>query len=1287
MVLLHLSNASQCQISTVNVSLIIAKTSILILELQSKRSILREPWQHLSLEETESVFSQSFYWWVNPLLRKGYSELLTLDTIPSIPTGISSDVLRERMKTCWEGRSKPEKRYSLAWSLMQCTIWDNLRVIPYMISAIALRYAQPVLISQLIRFVTNPPADDHRQIQALKLVLAVVTVYFGLAILNGRRDSAKRRVVVAAKGSLISIIHEKALRSKNDDHSAITLMGNDAEDVPMAMGWLHTLWSSILAFALGLYLLTSKLGWCGKYVSKNFVGTQRTWSDATQTRIGLIKTILENIKSIKMMGFIREMEAKAEEARDNELSAGLATYWLDVLLAGCASFLNVVGPAITLGIYTISAKWTGGAPLDTDRVFTSFALIQMVTLPANSILFGLPDFIAAIAGLDRIQKYLLEPEHEDKRLSSYVENQDILPSPSSSVQKDSQNISVRSVGSNDDHAIVLESATLRYHDEGRSVLNQIDLKIETGSLVAVVGVVGSGKTTLARAILGELPLNSGSVSTSSRNIAFCAQTPWLRNGTVRDIIAGPPGSTVTDEDWYRRVLYACDLEYDLAKLPNGDKTLVGNGGSSISGGQKQRVALARAIYSRLDVLILDDVLSALDSRTTERIIQRLFGPIGLLRQRNKTVILITHQTQFLKLFDRIITLGVDGSISEQYQFSTEQYEFSTRALMSAQTPEDICIIDEQFETSRNAEGAAPVSGTSSPQRSMDEVRKVGDSAVYQHYAQAIGKFRLMVVFFIMISSATFAMIIQNWLRWWTADENAAQRTWFYLSLYLVFAIGHWLSLTGISTVSLLIVPTSGRSLHSQLLKTVMGAPLSFITTTDIGTTLSRFSQDMKQIDRRLPSQVAALGSQAFKLLAQIILLYMAQTFMLLTLPVLLLSVYVIQKIYLYTSRQLQWLAMGANSLPSNNFLETVHGITTIRAFGWSEAYALDNMNALDTAQKPSYTLLAVEQWLTLVLDLIVATMALINAVLIVIRTDVTPGEVGIIMNVLLAVNGVLLITVKSWANFDASLGVVSRIQSFTASVIPESEPTSTEEHLLPASWPSEGVVHMKNIVARYDTQEDPSTMTNALDHVSLDIMPGRTIRICGRTGSGKSSLLLSILRLLDLSEGSITIDNIDTTRISREILRSRLITIPQDPFILPNDSIRDNLDPLGIASSDEICTALEKVHLRFELDSKASNIGLTPSLCLDVSMKEWPLSHGQLQLLSLARALLLRSSRGKVVLLDEATSNVDTKTHLLIQEVIRQEFQGYTVIMIVHRQEGVPDTDTVVMMDQGHIVD
>ncbi|KAJ5170105.1 ABC transporter transmembrane domain type 1 [Penicillium coprophilum] len=950
-------------------------------------------------------------------------------------------------------------------------------------------------------------------------------------------------------------------------------------------------------------------------------------------------------------------------------------------MAASGSFPNVVSPAISLALYTGLARMTGEVTLDADLVFTSFALIQMVTLPANSIMFILPEFISAVIGFDRIQRFLLQSDHQDSRKipEGQVEHFLAYIYPDQHQHRD---IIVGPLYPEDGYAIVVNFATVRYNTDDQPVLRNINLKIQTGWLVLVAGLTGSGKTTLAKTILGDVKLQSGSVSTSADNVAFCAQSPWLRDGTIRDIIAGPPGSRVTDEDWYRRVLYACDVDFDLLQLPNKDETLVGGEGNFLSGAQMQQLALARAVYSRLDILILDDVFRSLDTETSSRVMQRLFGPAGLLRELNKTVFLITDSRNLLQHSDLIVILGPNGSICAQGNWNEPEVQACYNNL---NLQRQMGLLDEHSKDPPQMN--IPRRDWATPGQSFDVLQNPTGNTAHTEYVSAIGRWRSLVTIVIFLSSAAFAMLVQNWLWLWTDDEEPDKRATFYIGVYFALGIGHWASLTGIGTVEFLVVPTSSRALHDQLLSTVIKAPLSLIDSITIETLLSRFSHDMRQLDRKLPREITALGGQTFKLLGQIMLLCMAHTYNLIALPVLLMFLYIIQRIYLTASRQNRRLCMEVSSLPKDSFVETARGISTIRAFGWEDAYALHNSTDLDAAQLPSYTLHALDHWLGLVIDLIVAGLALVNVAIIVTFTgSITVGDVGISMNVILVLNMVLMITVQSWTNFSTSLGVISRIRHLEMTVAPESQPT--QEHAIPRSWPSCGEITLNNVVSdSHSAGEGTSASDHALTGITFNVSPGHKIAVCGPTGSGKSSLLLAILRMIDLSEGTILIDGLDLSSISRDLIRSRIITIPQESFIIPGDSIRRNLDVEGIATDKKIAATLKTVHLWSSLEFSARDAGLLPTFYLDLPMKALTLSQDQLQLFLLARALLLRSSRGKVVLFEESTTSVDKETGGIFQQVIHEEFRGYTIIVVAHQMKSIVDSDYIIVMDKGRIVE
>jgi ATP-binding cassette, subfamily C (CFTR/MRP), member 1 len=576
----------------------------------------------------------------------------------------------------------------------------------------------------------------------------------------------------------------------------------------------------------------------------------------------------------------------------------------------------------------------------------------------------------------------------------------------------------------------------------------------------------------------------------------------------------------------------------------------------------------------------------------------------------------------------------------------------------------------------------------------------------------------------MTSYACFLGLSPYWLRWWA--ESGGQDMWYYSGIYFLLSFCAFASIMAtIANVFLVIAPQSGNELHARLLKTVINAPQSYFATTDTGTTLNRFSADTLMIDRRLPVALLQVGQCFFRLLSQCLLLCVVQPFMAATLPFTFLTVYVIQKFYLATSRQLRFLDLETRALVNASFLETLEGVATIRAFGWQRPFINDNVKKLDLSLRPMYMMSCIQRWLSVVLDLTVLGLAMLVVSLAVgFKGTTTGGQIGIALNVVLQANMYLLRLVEAWTSMETSLGAISRLRAFEKDVQPESKPG--EDRQPPHVWPARGAIQFDHMSAAYN----PATL--ALKDVSVSIEPGKKVGVCGRTGSGKSSLMLSLLRLIEVESGTIRIDDLDLQTLPRNAIRSRLITVPQDPMLVMTDTIRQNLDiAASAASDDDIIRALERVKLWPVLQARAtgaetadrqareldiamgardngaasgsgtatpspqtdeSGAKTTPldapaSASLDATMKSLPLSQGQQQLFSLARAILMRSTRGKVVLLDEATSNVDGETDKLMQRLVREEFNEHTIITIAHRLDTIMDSDIVIVLDAGRLVE
>lgn len=369
--------------------------------------------------------------------------------------------------------------------------------------------------------------------------------------------------------------------------------------------------------------------------------------------------------------------------------------------------------------------------------------------------------------------------------------------------------------------------------------------------------------------------------------------------------------------------------------------------------------------------------------------------------------------------------------------------------------------------------------------------------------------------------------------------------------------------------------------------------------------------------------------------------------MAITVPVLLLVVYFIQDIYLKTSRQLRFMDLEAKSPVYSHFLETLDGLPIIRAFGWQESAIKAHLVRLDASQRPYYLLFCIQRWLSLVMDLLVAGMAVtVVALAVELRSSTTAGLLGVALNNVLTFNSTLSNLITEWTSLETSLGAISRVRSFESTTISEQLPEECQTP--PDDWPTRGAIQFQDLSATYGDE------ALVLNNINMDIAPGQRVGICGRTGSGKSSLLLTLLRLLDMHSGTITIDGLDLRTIPRSDIRSRLIAIPQDPFMLLG-SVRLNADPSGAVSDEIITGALIKIGLWSLLESRGG---------LDANMQEQPLSHGQQQLFCLARAML---RKGRVLILDEATSNVDSETDKSMQRIIREEFGNHTIITVAHR--------------------
>ncbi|KAK0641279.1 ABC transporter type 1, transmembrane domain-containing protein [Cercophora newfieldiana] len=1236
----------------------------------------------LSAEEQSTIVSRAFFGWVNPILAKGYKNILIHEDLPPLSRGMSPEAAREAMIQAWSQRAKPETKYSLPFALFKCLKQPFLGAIVPRLFVTLFRYSQPVLIKRSIRHVTAATARDNNNNNdnaAYWLVLSGIVVYAGLAISTGIYQHRLNRLTLLTRSALTGLIHHTTLDAPSSpsqgtetEAEAITLMSTDTPTLGSLPETLHETWAESLGVAIGTAQLAREIGpvfalplflillssRASAYVASHLHPRTKAWNAATQRRLAAVTSLLSSVKLVRVLGVQKFLVGRVGELRAEEISCAEGVRWVQVGYNASANALGLFAPGCTLVVFVLVATYAGGrgGGLDAERAFTVMAVLGVLTHPANMVLTYVPRAVAAMAGLERVQGFLMRGGggRGDKR----------------GVVGDGGSVKLRGV-------------TLGARDP--PLLKGVDVDIGRGKVVVVSGPVGAGKSTLLKAVLGEVAPVRGEIAVAEKRIGYCAQRVWLPGGSVRSVVCGGEMKK-EEEEWYREVIEACCLGSEAEGW--GEEDLAGGG--RLSGGQRQRVALARAVFARCRIVLLDDVFSALDGETERRVFENLLGKEGLLRQLKTTVVLVSNSTQFFAAADYIIVLG-DGGIKEQGTW--DEIREKTAAIAK--------FIPSSSGQREN--GVAQNSKLTGQLRARDEAevdlaRKTGDMALYGYYFRCVGYLNLAILTCFVVPHTFFVTIPQYWLELWT--DSSGQDTAFYVCGILLLAFLSWTTTNGIMWSTLiLLAPQSGLRLHQRLLDVVSGASLSFFAENDTGSILNRFSQDMQLIDNRLPMALHGVEVQLSKLFFQVCLLLVTQKFLGLLLPICALAVYLVQKVYLRTSRQLRFLELESRAAVFSSFLESTEGIETIRAFGWRPLAVRTNISRLANSQVPEFLLMALQRWLNIVLDLMAAGVSVGVIVLAAwLRDRVSGGQVGVALNIMLVVNSTLLKLVQTWTVLEVSLGAVARMRTLERTTEQEEE---EEGEIVPGfeggqGWLGEGRVSFKGVEVIY------SGGTAALQDFTLDVEPGQRVVLCGRTGSGKSSVLLTLLRLTPLTSGTIELDGVDILTLPRNLLRERcFVAVPQDTLLLPRETLRFNLDPDHCAPDDVLIHTLQTANLWHHFHSSASNDASgnyhdNPTLDAPISTFP-PFSAGQLQLFSLCRAVvkaeILRGGGSlPIVLLDEVTSALDAAAEDTVHRIIDEEFsgRGHTVIMVSHRIGGLfrgsrPERDVVVWMEDGRV--
>ncbi|KAK7284166.1 hypothetical protein RJT34_18907 [Clitoria ternatea] len=1240
--------------------------------------------------------------WLNPLLSIGAKRPLELKDIPLVAPKDRAKANFKVLNSNWE-RLKAENpigQPSLAWALLK-SFWKEaaLNAIFAGVSTLV-SYVGPFMISYFVDYLVGKEVFRHEGyilagiFFVAKLVETFTTRqwYLGVDILG-----------MHVRSALTAMVYRKGLRLSSlakQSHTSgeiVNYMAVDVQRVGDYSWYLHDMWMLPLQIVLALAILYKNVGIASIatliatiisiVVTVPVARIQEDYQDklmaAKDERMRTTSECLRNMRILKLQAWEDRYRLRLEEMR------GVEFKWLRKALYSQAfiTFIFWSSP-IFVSAVTFATSILLGGQLTAGGVLSALATFRILQEPLRNF----PDLVSTMAqtkvSLDRLSCFLLEEElQEDATI--------VLP----------QGISNAAIEIKDGMFCWDPSSS------SRPTLSGIRMKVERGMRVAVCGMVGSGKSSFLSCILGEIPKLSGEVRVCG-SAAYVSQSAWIQSGNIEEnILFGSP----MDKAKYKNVLHACSLKKDLELFSHGDQTIIGDRGINLSGGQKQRVQLARALYQDADIYLLDDPFSAVDAHTGSE----LFREYILTALAGKTVIYVTHQVEFLPAADLILVLK-EGCIIQAGKYDDLlQAGTDFKALVSAHheaieamdipthssedSDENLSLEASVMSSKKSICSANDIDNlakevqegsSTSDQKAIKEKKKSKRSRkkqlvqeeervrgrvsmkVYLSYMAAAYKGLLIPLIIIAQTLFQFLQIASNWWMAWANPQTEGDRPKVTPSVLLLVYMALAFGSSCFIFVRAVLVATFGlaaaQKLFLKMLRSVFHAPMSFFDSTPAGRILNRVSIDQSVVDLDIPFRLGGFASTTIQLIGIVgVMSEVTWQVLLLVVPMGVACLWM-QKYYMASSRELVRIVSIQKSPIIHLFGESIAGASTIRGFGQEKRFMKRNLYLLDCFARPFFCSLAAIEWLCLRMELLSTFVFAFCMVLVVSfpRGSIDPSMAGLAVTYGLNLNARLSRWILSFCKLENKIISIERIYQY--SQIPSEAPTVIEDSRPPSSWPENGTIEVIDLKVRYK-----ESLPLVLRGVSCTFPGGKKIGIVGRTGSGKSTLIQALFRLIEPSSGRILIDSINISEIGLHDLRSHLSIIPQDPTLFEG-TIRGNLDPLEEHSDKEIWEALDKSQLGDIIREKGQKLD-TPVL---ENGDNW--SVGQRQLVSLGRALLKQS---KILVLDEATASVDTATDNLIQKIIRNEFKDCTVCTIAHRIPTVIDSDQVLVLSDGRVAE
>ncbi|KAI9171700.1 ATP-dependent bile acid permease [Paramyrothecium foliicola] len=1317
---------------------------------------------------TYSVLSRYTWTWGWSLLdtatKKGD---LTGDDIPEPDHTVRSDYLVSSwVKYNFQGPLLSSMiwayRYSLAFSWSLCVIRVIIGLGPFL------------TLLRLLRILEHqtPAEANFTQLWPLVLYLGLFTLveqflegyvnWFGLSMMAYPlraqlgalifEKSLRRKIVKAAdksKDATEADDQVKASDQKEDAESdeanvlksrqaIVNLVGVDARRVSNFIHMQFFIILSFLRLTIYSFFLVKLLGWLpfgagilawavilplNTYAAKMYMSASDKLMKTRDDKLAVVNEALLGIRQIKFAALEKQWQKRILEMREKELRMVARVFVGDTVLFALWVVSPILLAAASLATYAII-----NGNLSPSVAFVSIGIFKALEMTLGALPELLTGAMDTLVSIRRIDTYLKGPEVEK-------------------IVTDGPEVAF-------ENTTVAWPVDVDTPEEDRFVLRNISLSFPTGQLSVISGKTGTGKSLLLSAILGEVDLLDGSIRVPpttpalKRNdsnahpgnwilpgsIAYVGQTPWLESTSLRNnILFGLP----YEEARYDKVIEVCALKKDLAMLTDGDGTELGANGINLSGGQKWRITLARAIYSRAEILVMDDIFSAVDAHVGRQIFERcIAGDIC----KGRTRILVTHhvalvasETKFLVELEggTVLHAGLTAELEEDGTLERIKTNEQTEAeIQQDEATASSTVVNSEYGSITDVDpgkddNTQMVAAKNTKKFIEEETREKGvvKGHVYGAYFKASGGLPFWIVCATFYIAFEACNISRNWwLRIWTGQsENNAeqisahdQHGYSYMFALqqspmhgppspmvatsthkdLSFYLGIYIALAGTSAVigtlrflwSFVMSLKASRIMFNNILHTVLRTPLRWLDTVPVGRILNRLTSDFDTIDNRITLDLGLLFWNVLGLAGICVAAALSSPYILPLAFVLVIFGALIGRKYMAGARPMKRLESNAKSPVFELFNAALAGMSTLRAFQKSQVYTDRMYKHLDDWDIVSVHIWLANRWMGFRMSLL-GTIFTTSVGFIVISTSyVDAALAGFTLSFALDFAGNLLFSLRNYANLELDMNAAERVIEYSKL------PTESQVGEKPAAaWPTSGTIEVKDLVVGYAPDLPP-----VLKGISFSVGDNERIGVVGRTGAGKSSLTLALFRFLEATSGEIIIDGLDISEMDLHSLRSRLAIIPQDP-VLFSGTIRSNLDPFNDHSDEELRDSLSRVHLDSQPgtpnngttsgdDSTVAqkNVNLFNDLSSGVSESGGNLSQGQRQLLCLARAIV---SRPKIMVLDEATSAVDMATDALIQRSIREEFTGSTLVVIAHRLSTIADFDRILVLSEGTVAE